>query len=187
MDRRTFLETVCKTSAGIMVGGAALNVLDLKTIIASPRVSLTTPAMHEIPIMLKDTPDLIPVGGAYHLEVEQLDKDILVVHVEKDVYKAINLKCTHKACDLGYDTENKQYKCPCHDSVFNFEGKVTGGPAKKDGTVYRAELKGEEVIIYVPDEGDVVPASSQGSVPPPAPPTNAIPVSTPSAVDSSKK
>jgi cytochrome b6-f complex iron-sulfur subunit len=45
-------------------------------------------------------------------------------------FHAISSVCTHLGCitDRG---EDGGFKCPCHGSVFDAEGNVTGGPAPK--------------------------------------------------------
>lgn len=41
-------------------------------------------------------------------------------------------RCTHLGCALIYNKEEEIYECPCHGSIYNKEGKVINGPARKD-------------------------------------------------------
>lgn len=41
-------------------------------------------------------------------------------------------RCTHLGCGLIYNKEEENYECPCHGSIYNKEGKVIIGPAKKN-------------------------------------------------------
>lgn len=57
----------------------------------------------------------------------------------KNIYTSIkNLltfrrpRCTHLGCALIYNKEEETYECPCHGSIYNKEGKVIAGPAKKN-------------------------------------------------------
>lgn len=47
---------------------------------------------------------------------------------EVTVYSPI---CTHLGCGFRWDGEEKKFKCPCHGSMFDAEGKVVGGPAPR--------------------------------------------------------
>jgi len=59
--------------------------------------------------------------------------------------EALSAVCPHLGCAVDYDTDVTKFKCPCHHSEFNLDGKVEGGPApramdeleleEKDGTV----------------------------------------------------
>jgi menaquinol-cytochrome c reductase iron-sulfur subunit len=47
---------------------------------------------------------------------------------EVTVYSPI---CTHLGCGFRWDGAEKKFKCPCHGSMFDTEGKVVGGPAPR--------------------------------------------------------
>ena len=162
MNRRNFLETICKAGAGILVAGAAVDLSNVKTLVA--RARRVSPEVMEIPINLEDAPDLRPVGGSYHLSVEDLEREILVVHDAKDHFTAVNIKCSHRGCDLNYEKSAQKFVCPCHGSEFDLAGAPLKGPATKPLTYYHAELKGDEVMVTVYGPNDTPPANA---TPPP--------------------
>jgi Rieske Fe-S protein len=88
-----------------------------------------------------------------------LERDILVIHPEKDKFVALDIKCTHRNCDLGFSSEEKLLVCPCHGSKFDLSGAVLNGPATKPLNYYHAELKGDEVLVTVYTPGEAVPAN----------------------------
>jgi menaquinol-cytochrome c reductase iron-sulfur subunit len=47
---------------------------------------------------------------------------------EVTVYSPI---CTHLGCGYRWDGGDKKFKCPCHGSMYDTEGKVIGGPAPR--------------------------------------------------------
>ena len=44
---------------------------------------------------------------------------------------ALNAECPHLGCKVGYDAEQKHFKCPCHESSFSQDGDRQGGPAPR--------------------------------------------------------
>ncbi len=45
---------------------------------------------------------------------------------------AVSRTCTHLGCTVTYDEAKRQFICPCHQSMFQWDGKYLSGPAKKD-------------------------------------------------------
>jgi menaquinol-cytochrome c reductase iron-sulfur subunit len=43
-------------------------------------------------------------------------------------YVAISQRCAHLGCPVRYIQASQRFVCPCHGGVYNFEGKVDGGP-----------------------------------------------------------
>ena len=164
MNRRKFLETSC-AGLGLIVGGTLISTVGLKTIRAKSR---SANGLREIPIMLVDAPELQEVGKAYRLQIDELDKDILVVQYTRGKFVAVDIKCTHKGCNVDYKIEEKLFQCPCHESAFDLKGVPNGGPATKPLGTYKTYLSGEEVIVLMGEEGE--PTSEDTPIPnPPAP------------------
>jgi isorenieratene synthase len=45
--------------------------------------------------------------------------------------QVLSLSCTHQGCTVQ-PTEDGEFRCPCHGSVFDHEGQVVRGPAKRN-------------------------------------------------------
>ena len=43
-------------------------------------------------------------------------------------YIAISSRCMHLGCPVRFTDAAQRFICPCHGGVYNFEGKVDGGP-----------------------------------------------------------
>ena len=59
----------------------------------------------------------------------------LFINIGSSIKNIITLKkprCTHMGCALNYNKVDEIWECPCHGSVFNKDGKILKGPAKKD-------------------------------------------------------
>jgi cytochrome b6-f complex iron-sulfur subunit len=161
MDRRKFIGSVFATVAGSAVVGSIVDITRAPLAKARTKVaSFGTKDVQEVPINLTDNPDLVPVGGTYHLEFEDLQRDILVAHVTPGQFVGVDIKCTHRGCDVNYQPDGKKFYCPCHGSEFDLYGRVTKGPAGKPLQYYHAEQKGDEVMVTVFGAEDTPPANS---------------------------
>ena len=41
---------------------------------------------------------------------------------------AISTRCAHLGCPVRYIQASQKFVCPCHGGVYDFQGKVQGGP-----------------------------------------------------------
>ncbi len=48
------------------------------------------------------------------------------------VLHSISPICTHIGCDIGWNSAEETWDCPCHGSRFDIDGRVLHGPAVKD-------------------------------------------------------
>lgn len=54
-------------------------------------------------------------------------------------------RCTHLGCTVPWVEAEGQFHCPCHSSLFNTRGEVTGGPAPRPLDLFPIEIVGGEV------------------------------------------
>jgi Rieske Fe-S protein len=47
---------------------------------------------------------------------------------EYEQYIAISTRCMHLGCPVRYVDAAQRFICPCHGGVYDFQGKVSGGP-----------------------------------------------------------
>lgn len=62
--------------------------------------------------------------------------------------EAISLTCTHQGCTLQPQT-NGEFHCPCHGAIFNADGKVIKGPAKRDLPRFKVLQRQKEEVQLV--------------------------------------
>lgn len=61
---------------------------------------------------------------------------------------ALSSSCTHEHCDVTFAQSQKQFDCPCHLSVFDFDGAVLKDPATQPLPHYAVSLDaGGNVIV----------------------------------------
>lgn len=56
-------------------------------------------------------------------------------------FLAISRKCTHLGCTLPWNSEKKQFICPCHASTFDITGDVISAPAPRALDLYEAYIE----------------------------------------------
>jgi menaquinol-cytochrome c reductase iron-sulfur subunit len=58
----------------------------------------------------------------------KIDTDKLPKTFEYEKYVAISTRCMHLGCPVRYVDAAERFICPCHGGVYDFQGKVSGGP-----------------------------------------------------------
>ena len=53
---------------------------------------------------------------------------VIFLDREGDGYRALSSTCTHLSCRVRWESERKQYVCPCHGGVYDRDGRVVAGP-----------------------------------------------------------
>jgi Rieske Fe-S protein len=62
---------------------------------------------------------------------------------------ALDMRCTHKGCDVAWDVEHERIACPCHGSKFAATGDVLEGPAERPLRAHAARVDGGEIVVAV--------------------------------------
>ncbi len=55
--------------------------------------------------------------------------------------------CTHLGCGYRWDRSEETFKCPCHNSVFDIEGKVLKGPAPRPLDTLPVKVEGGKLLV----------------------------------------
>jgi menaquinol-cytochrome c reductase iron-sulfur subunit len=67
--------------------------------------------------------------------------------LEQYPYVAISTRCAHLGCPVRYVQASERFICPCHGGVYEFDGKVSGGPPVRP--LDRFETRVEEGRVLV--------------------------------------
>jgi Rieske Fe-S protein len=63
---------------------------------------------------------------------------------------ALSSVCPHLGCRVHWEPHNKRFFCPCHNGVFDPEGRPVSGPPKSaDQELSRYPLKVEDGLLYI--------------------------------------
>jgi len=69
-----------------------------------------------------------------------------IVHTE-DGLLALYWKCVHLGCTVPWNAGSKEFRCPCHGSIYNYEGVNTGGPAPRPLDIMAITVQGSGDIV----------------------------------------
>ena len=60
---------------------------------------------------------------------------------------AFGPNCTHLGCAYHWESEKKDFLCPCHTSVFDINGNVTAGPAPRPLDRFETKLDNNRLLL----------------------------------------
>ncbi len=72
---------------------------------------------------------------------------VWIIKKSTDDIKAFSPVCPHLGCRYSWDEEKKLFICPCHNSVFTIEGKVSSGPAPRGLDELPVEIRDESLYV----------------------------------------
>lgn len=74
------------------------------------------------------------------------DPTYIVVREDKSIADfGINAVCTHLGCVVPWNASENKFKCPCHGSQYDANGKVVRGPAPLSLALVHADVESDKV------------------------------------------
>jgi len=73
-------------------------------------------------------------------------KAVLVVRTTSG-FEAYSAICTHLGCLVKWQSDSKEFHCPCHAAIFNSKGQVVSGPAPAPLPPYNVKEVGDKVFV----------------------------------------
>jgi Rieske Fe-S protein len=129
-NRRSFVKRI--------IGALGVGAVALKSPVAFAE---------KLALPLNKVAALKKVGGSATVTLS--GKEILIIRDTDKTVRGLSAKCTHRDCPMSYNKKTRKIDCSCHGSSFDLNGKVLGGPAKKDLKRYAARLSEGRIIIAV--------------------------------------
>jgi menaquinol-cytochrome c reductase iron-sulfur subunit len=62
-------------------------------------------------------------------------------------YVAISTRCAHLGCPVRYVQASERFICPCHGGVYEFDGKVAGGPPVRPLDRFETKVENGRVLV----------------------------------------
>ena len=100
-----------------------------------------------IPKVITETPGIGEVGKTtvyirrHNESIDGPQKD------EYDGFIAISTRCMHLGCPVRFVPASERFICPCHGGVYDFQGKVDGGPPVRPLDRFYTRIRDGQVEI----------------------------------------
>ncbi len=89
--------------------------------------------------------DEIPPGGASQFLYGGVPG--ILIRNEEEGFEAFSLLCTHLGCNVVWNPEKKEFRCPCHDGLFDSRGNVISGPPPAPLERWKVKVDSGKVVI----------------------------------------
>ena len=130
----------------LLAAGWGLIGIFLTTVVSAmvrfffPRTILEPPTRYKIGF-----PSQYPAGVS-----ERFKKQFRIWIIrEVDRLYVVEAKCTHLGCTPNWLAAEGKFKCPCHGSVYDVDGKVLAGPAPRRLDVLPSKVEdGRLFVMY---------------------------------------
>lgn len=138
--RRKFVRNMLLGAVGLVgiqsAGGALAYAWPLKTGAFGTRIPVPESSIPAI-----DAPPFRNQAGKFYL-----------MNTEEGLL-ALYWKCPHLGCVVPWAEAEDQFHCPCHSSLYNRYGEVTGGPAPRPMDLMAIEF--DETGALIVNTGDI--------------------------------
>ena len=156
VTRRRFMTSTVHTAGGIAAAAFTLPAVGLavgpmfeKQEIRWESVGAVAdfPADTYIPRTLTLVPGIGQVGKStvyirkYNPQLDDEERD------EYNEFIAISSRCMHLGCPVRFVSASERFICPCHGGVYDFQGKVSGGPPVRPLDRFYTRVRNGELEI----------------------------------------
>jgi Rieske Fe-S protein len=66
---------------------------------------------------------------------------------DPDSFVAMSTRCAHAGCPVRFVAAAGNFICPCHGGVYDFEGKVIGGPPVRPLDRFQTRVRGGQLEL----------------------------------------
>jgi len=85
---------------------------------------------------------------AWNRSVEPIGAIYLRRSPGQEVPECLTATCPHAGCFVDYDADSKTFKCPCHNSSFEPDGKIIEpSPSPRAMDTLECEIRDQEVLV----------------------------------------
>lgn len=135
LSRREFLGVLWGASLVGLAGQAGTALLSF----LKPRVA---PGAFGTKIVAGKPKEFKP-GSVYYVQKGHF----FISRLEDGGFLALWQRCTHLGCTVPWRKDEKQFHCPCHSSLYNRQGEVTGGPAPRPLDLFPIEVVDGNLVV----------------------------------------
>ncbi|MHB8846726.1 MAG: QcrA and Rieske domain-containing protein [Nitrospirota bacterium] len=78
---------------------------------------------------------------------ERVERTVWLVRRSGEKVTAFSPNCPHLGCGYRWFSQDRKFKCPCHASFFDIDGKVLAGPAPRSLDSLETKIEGGKVLV----------------------------------------
>ena len=71
----------------------------------------------------------------------------ILIRTSEGQYLAFTAVCTHLGCTVQYRPDLHEIWCPCHNGMYNLQGRNISGPPPRPLTQYTVHVQGDQIIV----------------------------------------
>lgn len=72
---------------------------------------------------------------------------VWVIRREDNSLNVFSTNCPHLGCGINWGEDVKQFLCPCHEGIFDIDGKTISGPSPRDMYSYETKIENDTVLV----------------------------------------
>jgi cytochrome b6-f complex iron-sulfur subunit len=91
-------------------------------------------------------PEDIPADG---VRLVQLPEGSVILEKADNEVRAFSAVCTHLGCTVQWQPEEKQFICPCHQGIYDFNGTVLSGPPPRPLEKLQVKVRDDQVFVLM--------------------------------------
>jgi cytochrome b6-f complex iron-sulfur subunit len=88
----------------------------------------------------------IPGGG---VKLVQLPEGPVLLEKVGNEVRAFSAICTHLGCTVQWRPEESKFVCPCHQGIYDLNGKVVSGPPPRPLEKVDVKVRDEQVFVLM--------------------------------------
>jgi Rieske Fe-S protein len=143
ISRRLFLGRLLQAGGALIAAGM---FRPREALAAAPDMWIKIGKLDSFPL---DTPMLVRDGWRA-TDGKKVTKYPVHVLRTQNATRVMSAKCTHFGCTVAWQADDKQYHCPCHGAIYDPQGAVTHGPAKKALAEYQNKIEDGDLLFLAP-------------------------------------
>ncbi len=71
----------------------------------------------------------------------------ILIRTSEGKYVAFTAVCTHLGCTVQYRADLREIWCPCHNGIYNLQGRNISGPPPRPLAEYKVHVQGDDIVV----------------------------------------
>jgi len=148
-ERRAFIKTAVLCGGAVVLSGIPLGAYFISPALekgtgkwvdfgAAKDLNPGSTTMLSYEFMVKDGWQILPQRGFVWAKTETGGK-----------IKVFSSTCTHLACNVIWQADQKIFLCPCHSGRFDADGRPIAGPPTKPLSLLEHKIEEDNLMVYL--------------------------------------